>query len=411
MTHTPEAPAIILSHGPGGLGTVRSLARRGVRVIAIAFEDSDPVLHSRYPAEAIRLGGADPDQREAHLLQLLRTLPHEGAAILATSDRLVAFLSNHRTELLRRYRFQMPAPDIVDALNDKSREIALVSSLGVAVPRTIEELPEAPESLEQLLRYPIIMKPHSFEAMKSFPKRNAVISNSEELSAFYSEWAHALPAVLAQEVIPGPMTNSWVCSCTYDADHELLDCLVRQKLRTIPADFGTSTFSVCRENPQIVELARSLGRKLEYVGHAGIEFRWDDRDDQFKYIELNPRIGGEVGFDEACGLPTVWNSYLVALGKEASCSGNRQDNGRFFVNLNRDLISLRSQGASIPRIAAIHLLLLFKRRSGLYFAWDDVRPGLVVAYRFLVEASRALVRRLAPTKGQSPSGRLADRAW
>jgi predicted ATP-grasp superfamily ATP-dependent carboligase len=380
-------------------------------VIAIAFEDTDPVLHSRYPAETIKVPGASAEEKEANLLEILGRLPHEGAAILATSDRLVSLMSNHRAELLQRYRFQMPAPDIVDALNDKSREIALVSSVGVAVPRTIEDLPSVPESLEGMLRYPIIIKPHSFGAMKLFPKRNAVIRSSAELAAFYAEWAPALHAVLAQEVIPGPMTNSWVCSCTYDADHELLDCLVRQKLRTIPADFGTSTFSVCRENPQIVELARSLGRRLEYVGHAGIEFRWDDRDGQFKYIELNPRIGGEVGFDEACGLPTVWNSYLVALGKEASCSGNRQDNGRFFVNLNRDLISLRSQGASIPRIAAIHLLLLFKRRSGLYFAWDDVRPGLVVAYRFLVDVSRALVRRLAPTKGQSPSGRLADRAW
>jgi predicted ATP-grasp superfamily ATP-dependent carboligase len=255
-----------------------------------------------------------------------------------------------------------------------------------------------------MLRYPIILKPHSFAAMKLFPERLVVVSSSQELAAFYAQWGHALAAILAQEVIPGPMTNSWVCSCTYDGNHELLDCLVRQKIRTIPANFGTSTFSVCLDNPQIVTLARSLGKGLEYVGHAGIEYRWDDRDAEFKYIEMNPRIGGEVGFDEACGLPTVWNTYRVALGRTASCSGNRQDQGRYFVNLSRDVVSLRSQGTSIARILTTHLALLFKRRSGLYFAWDDPRPGLVVAYRFVVEMGQIFRRRLAgsPRRDSKP---------
>ena len=407
VTGRPDAPAVILSHGPGGLGAARTLARRGVKVIAIAFEDSDPVLHSRHPKEAIRVRGVDPSEREGNVLQILRDLPYEGAAILPTSDRLVAFLSNHRAELSRKYRFRLPDPDTVDAINDKSREIALVSRLGVAVPRTIEELPSAPEALERMLRYPIIMKPHSFAAMKLFPERLVVVSNAKELSAFYDKWGHALAAILAQEVIPGPMTNSWVCSCTYDENHELLDCLVRQKIRTMPANFGTSTFSICQDNPQIVALARSLGKKLGYVGHAGIEYRWDDRDGEFKYIEMNPRIGGEVGFDEACGLPTVWNTYRIALGLEATASGNQQDNGRYFVNLPRDLVSLRKLGTSIPRVAAIHLSLLTKPTSGQYFAWDDPSPGLVVAYRFLIEMGQLLRRRLAGSGERDPKQLVA----
>ena len=34
---TNLTPAVVLSHGPGGLGTVRSLCRRGIPVTAVAF--------------------------------------------------------------------------------------------------------------------------------------------------------------------------------------------------------------------------------------------------------------------------------------------------------------------------------------------------------------------------------------
>jgi predicted ATP-grasp superfamily ATP-dependent carboligase len=217
--------------------------------------------------------------------------------------------------------------------------------------------------------------------MKLFPKKNEVVNNRLMLHDFYREWADALPVLLAQEVISGPDSYSWVCSCTYNRNSDLLDCLVRQKLRTIPAHFGTSTYSVSRRNDDVVDLARKLGKKLDYVGHAGIEFRWDDRDERYKYIELNPRIGGEIGFDEACGLPTVWNSYTVALGGDAVHSNSIQANNIYFVDLRRDIVSLRADRTPVIKIFTIHFSLLFKRTSGLHFSWDDPMPGLVVAFR------------------------------
>ena len=130
----------------------------------------------------------------------------------------------------------------------------------------------------------------------------------------YETHKNILSTLLAQEVIPGPDTASWVCSCTFDRSHRLLDCSIKQKLRMAPPHFGISTLAVSRSNDAIVELVRKLGAGLAYKGHAGIEFRWDSRDETYKYIELNPRIPANVEFDEATRLPTVWNSYRVAIG-------------------------------------------------------------------------------------------------
>jgi predicted ATP-grasp superfamily ATP-dependent carboligase len=307
-------------------------------------------------------------------------------------------MGRHQKELLERFRFRLPPPAILEALNDKRLETEMIASLGIPIPKTIAHPPPDPESLEEQLRYPIIFKPHVFSVQHVFPLKNAIVRNREELQTFYEKWPDGISILLAQEVIPGPDSASWICSCTYDETHRLLDCGIKQKLRALPAHFGGSTFAVSKSNPEILELARVLGQKLEYVGHAGIEFRWDHRDRQYKYIEWNPRIPANVGFDEACGLPTVWNSYRVAAHGRAEPRGRAQRDGVYYLDFKGDFFSQRADGASRGRaLLALFSTLVTRRTNGPYFAWDDPAPGIVVARQFLSNIFRSA--------GAKPSGR------
>ena len=388
------APAIVLSHGAGGLGTVRSLARRGIQVTAIAFEASDPVLHSRFPARTILVPGDNDEDKEIQVLKILDSLPNNGAVLMATSDRLVSLISDHRDDLHNKFHFKFPSKETMYALNDKSKETELIESLGFDVPKTIAKLPATPSALEEHLRFPIIFKPHSFSTQEIFTQKNEIVRDRHELHEFYERWNDALPSLLAQEIITGPDSLSWICSCTFDQNHVLLDCGIKQKLRALPAHFGGSTYAVSRDNDEILDLAKRLGKLLKYVGHAGIEFRWDTRDQRFKYIELNPRIPANVEFDEACGLPTVWNSYKVSLDDKVKHSGAAQKQGIYFVDLTGDLSSLLADNTPMFQIATTCIGLLFKKTSGLFFAWDDPKPGIVVGFRFMARMYRKFARRI-----------------
>ena len=385
-------PAVVLSHGPGGLGTVRTLARCGVNVTAIAYDETDPVLWSRYPARKVIVPGEEPAEKDSHILDLLRAFPHSGAALFFTSDQLVSLISKNEDELGKKFHFRLPSKEMVDALNDKFKETALIASLGFDIPKTVQELPAEASELAKQLRFPIIFKPHLFTAKSVFPRKVETVNDMRELERFYESWSQAIPVLLAQEVIPGPVNNSWVCSGTFNENSELLDCLTRQKLRTTPPQFGISTFSISRVNDEILTLTRDLGKALGYVGHAGIEFRWDERDEKYKYIEMNPRIGGEIGFDEACGLPTVWNTYQVSMGETVSHSGSRQVEEIYFIDVDRDIPSMLRDGAPVSKVLTTHLALLFKRTSGLWFRWYDPMPAVIVATRFIKAALRALVK-------------------
>ena len=323
-------PAVVLSHGPGGLGTVRALARRGIAVTAIAYEATDPVLWSRYPTARHIATGDSAAAKETHILRLLTDLRVEDAALISTSDQMVAMMSRNEVKLLNKYRFTLPNATMVEALNDKSQETKLMESLGISIPRTVQELPDDARELSETLRFPIIFKPRSVRGeVHIFEKRPKALTTrnhstgSSTIGALRCRICSRRKSSQVQMTIPGS------AAVTFDRDSELLDCLVRQKLRTIPPHFGTSTYSISRVNGEILELARELGKALDYVGHVGIEYRWDPRDGEFKYIELNPRIGGEVGFDEACGLPTVWNTYLISLGRRSTAF--RQPPERRFV--------------------------------------------------------------------------------
>lgn len=349
----------------------------------LAYDASDPALRSRHAARRVRVEGDTDQQKERHLLSLLSDMPDEGAVIIATSDRLVSLVSNHQDELLPKFRFRLPPRDVLDALNDKRRETALIEELGFPVPKTVQEVPDTPAALAERLRLPIIFKPYLYSAESVFPLKNAVVTRRDQLDEFYLEWRKALPVLLAQEVIPGPDSASWICSCTYDERHELLDCGIKQKLRAFPPHFGGSTFAVSRHNEEIIELTKRLGKALRYVGHAGIEFRWDERDNEYKYIEINPRMPANVGFDEACGLRTVWNSYRVSAGEPPEEPVRRQRDGVWYLDLKHDLRSSGADGIPKARFLADALRrILLGRTSGPYFAWDDPLPGMVVAARF-----------------------------
>ena len=386
MSATPPKPiktAIVLTDNRGGIGAARSLKRRGVPVIAIVWDAGNLLLASNAARKKIVIPGNSEQSKEANLLDILMSMQEDGAVLITSSDRMIAFMARHRAALSAKFRFNIPDTDLIDALNDKKRETALIAGLGFPVPETIQELPENPEDLEALLRFPILFKPASYAAKSLFPAKNAEVSNSSELKRFYAAHAKALPVLLAQEVIPGPDGYSWVASCTFDSSHDMLDCGIKQKIRMNPPHFGGSTFAISADNAEVYELTRQIGRALGYVGHAGIEFRWDDRDEQYKYIECNPRMPENVEFDEYCGLPTVWNSYLVALGHEPEDPPRQQRTGVVFLDLRWDPGARLKDGESIFAILGSYARYSFHRRKGQCFAYDDPMPGFVVAWNML----------------------------
>jgi predicted ATP-grasp superfamily ATP-dependent carboligase len=389
---TSIRPAVVLTDNRGGLGAARSLARRGVPVIAATWEKDDLLQYSRFPNQKFVATGESDQEKYDSLMAFLMSVKDERPVLITSADRMVSFIARNRDALADSFHFNIPSTQLLESLNDKKKETVLIPDIGIAIPKTVQELPANPTDLEELLRFPILFKPASYAAKNVFPQKNEQVKTAEELRQFYAQHAEAIPELLAQEIIPGPDGYSWVSSCTFNSAHEMLDCGIKQKISMLPPHFGGSTFAISASNADVYELTRQVGRELGYIGHAGIEFRWDDRDNEYKYIECNPRMPENVEFDEYCDMPTVWNSYLVALGDEPKKSAHLQRDGVIYLDLDGDLRSRLNDGESVFAVLASYLKCIFRRRKGPNFAFDDPLPGFVVTWRLLcsvVERARS----------------------
>jgi predicted ATP-grasp superfamily ATP-dependent carboligase len=92
---------------------------------------------------------------------------------------------------------------------------------------------------------------------------------------------------------------------------------VRQRLRMFPPDFGDSTYMVSVPLDRVRGAIESLDRLFAHLSYRGVfeaEFKYDDRDGQFKLLEVNARPWYFIGFAAECGVDLCEMAYWDALG-------------------------------------------------------------------------------------------------
>src|SRR5258706_5694394 len=133
-----ERLAVVLSSDVIGLGAVRSLARAGVRTIAVTLNPFEPVRFSRY---AEKRPVPRSDDQDAAILEVLAGI--EGfpkPVLLPTSDLLAHFLARHRAELDQRFVLCVPSDDVMELALDKAKDTRLLREFGVPLPRSVSVL-------------------------------------------------------------------------------------------------------------------------------------------------------------------------------------------------------------------------------------------------------------------------------
>jgi D-aspartate ligase len=376
-----RVPALILGAGANGLGAVRGLARKGVEVGVIANEADEPALPSRHLKWRYVL--RKEQDRDQALLGVLDRAPSP-AVLVPTSDLFVDFLVRHRTTLEQRFQFCLPNDALANLLIDKATETRRVAEIGIPLPHTVEDLSAGPGALLRDLRLPIIVKPRRFDCLEALGRKNVVLADAAATEKFYREYRGHWDALIAQEVIPGPDDTLWVCNASFNPGGELAEAFSFQRLRLTPAHYGVTSYAISRVNRDVIASTARLGRELSYTGPAMVEFKYDSRDGQYKYIEINPRIGLCNLFDTECGVNNVYNSYLLATGNRlAVVPEPHQREGVIYVRLVDDLHSRWKDGESPAAIARHYMSNLARPHVFAFWSWSDPSPGLRLLARDL----------------------------
>jgi predicted ATP-grasp superfamily ATP-dependent carboligase len=112
----------------------------------------------------------------------------------------------------------------------------------------------------------------------------------------------SLSETFTQELIPYQKQNKTISFTAFAVKGIIKTYWIGQKLREHPLRFGTATLAESISDPGVLIYGSQLLKALNYTGICEIEFLKDERDQQYKLIEMNARSWLWVDLAKECGV-------------------------------------------------------------------------------------------------------------
>jgi len=311
--------------------------------------------------------------------------------LMPCSDAWVRAVASLSPGMRERYPASVAPLEAVDTLVDKSRFRATLERLGLPQPRThdLSSLEDLERVSDDVLASSFLKPVRSQEFFARFGVKALMTTGRldarEKLANSIGEGFE----MMLQEYIPGPPGNHYFIDGFVDRDGICRARFARQRLRMSPPDFGNSTLMRSVPLADVALAADALDALFADIRYRGVfsaEFKRDERDGQFKLIEVNARPWWYVEFAARCGVNVCELAVQDALGRKGGAVGGYQV-GRTCVFPYYDLAAARAEYAA-GRLSALGWMRSWIGSYQPVFRWSDPLPAAS-------EIAHTLRRRLA----------------
>ena len=283
-----QSGIIVLGGHIQSLGIIRILGRLDIPGIVIDNTTRNLARHSKYCKSFHKI---KDEYLLDFLIELDRNKKYKGWVVFPTNDFHVKLISLNRDRLQQNLIISTDSWEVIKKFYNKRHTYQLAAGLGIPIPETF--FPQAAEDLETIdIKYPCIVKPAVMvDFYKKVKKKVFICKNPDELKSFYNKALSIIPAeeIIIQEIIPGSCKNQFSACFLYLKQHVniyLSACRMRQH----PVDFGNATsYAETMDVPDIRNYAERLLFETNYNGLCEVEFKKDERDGVYKFLEVNPR--------------------------------------------------------------------------------------------------------------------------
>lgn len=310
--------AVILGGSFHSLGAARNLAKHSVPVCVL---DSSPCV-SRFSRAVEHFFECpsvdDEDEFVAFLVQIATERNMEGWVLFPSTDENVRILAQNRSRLGEHYAITIPPWETIQFLYDKRLTHQMALAKGVPIPKTYN--PQSVDELDSLdLDYPVVLKPAISKRFMAATKKKAWrVKDKQELMNLYIQTAGIIDSseILVQELIPGRAENLY-SFVGYFREGLPVAGMSARRPRQHPMDFGrASTYVESVDLPELEMLSKRFLEGTDFFGLAEVEFMYDQKDAQFKLLEVNPRIWGWHTIAIHAGLDLPYLAYADTLGQQ-----------------------------------------------------------------------------------------------
>ncbi len=385
-------PVVLVTDADRGsaLAIMRSLGRRGWRVIAAGEQEGCLGFRSRYVTERLIYPAAwyAPAEMVATLLEAARS--YDVDLLIPVTDDVLLPLAAARERFAGMCQVAMPDDAQLTAVADKWQTLTLARELGVPVPLShlAGTVAEA-HALAAEFSWPVVIKPQRSRLLDAASGVDvlevAYAVSPTDLVRVMSRFEGRC-AVLLQEYCPGE--GHGVELLAYQG-HPLA-AFQHRRLHEVPITGGASSLRQSVPlDPTLYEYARRLVAALKWTGLIMVEFKVGPGGPRL--MEINGRIWGSLPLAVFSGMDFPARlADLLVNGPPLPLPAAPDSSYRVGVkarNLEKDIVWLlavligqrRYPFLAAPRrteaLAALPGLFDPRVRSDT-FAWDDPRPAL-----------------------------------
>ena len=256
---------------------------------------TDPIaLRGRFFCEKLKMATSDSEE----FVRKFKTILNEFniSVIIPMGDKDAEFISKHKDEIEKETNARCAVPDfdVFSKAYNKSMLMELCAEYNIPHPRTaqigdnIDELKDFP--------YPALIKPNHSVGARGITHVNGFDELKEKLQPVVAKYG---PCTL-QEFVEN--SEYYFNVMMYRDRHgETKNTVISKIIRFYPLAGGSSSYCYSIENPRLEAICRELLEKLNWEGFADFDVL-DAGNDNFKIVEINPRVPASVAIAEHSGV-------------------------------------------------------------------------------------------------------------
>jgi D-aspartate ligase len=372
--------AFVLGMNETGLTAARCLGREGITVKGFDVGAKRAGFRSRYCKAQVC---PDPLEQPDELVRFLRRQLPDGApqvVLLPTSDLFFLFLSRHRAQLADRFLMSLPSEDVAESVVNKRRLYELAAAHGAAFPKSY--FPGSYEealAVKDALRYPAFIKPywgHQWRRHFGGQHKGFKVQSPEEFLSRFQEVLASGHSALVQSYVTSPDDSLFSLSLYVSETGAVLAAFPRRQVRQYPPNSGTVTLAISEHNPGLVADGARFCKAIGYRGIAGLEYKRDAEDNQYKLLDFNPRLMLSDALTAYCGVNLPLLQYLDLTGHKPA-PRREYTTGVKWLESIADFHAFQQYHAQGELTFKEWLKSLWGARVFALFAWDDLLPFLI----------------------------------
>jgi predicted ATP-grasp superfamily ATP-dependent carboligase len=338
VKNSTRPTAVVTELSIAGLSIIRSLGKKGVRVIGVDSDLSKYGALSKY-CKTVFCKNVNDYSLVEMLIDIGKTF-NQKAILFPASDLSVSVVSAYRVELEKFFSFNLPSNEVIEILANKRlfHEFALKN--GFSIPNTIFTHGATDvEKAGNTTSYPCVIKPEFRDDYwyNHVPHKDKVlfVSSINEYFELFTKYDISNRPLIIQEWIHGDDTDVYFVLTYLDKNSHPLAIFTGKKIRQHPILTGVTSAGTSMWVPYIAEEGLKLLKLAGCKGLCSVEFKFCHKDNIFKITE--PTVGrpdNQESMSTAAGLDIPYIAYLDSAGISKKSLHHFKDGVKWYCEPN-----------------------------------------------------------------------------